>query len=77
MDAVEFYHHSGVVSEYKCSFGTVRWSGIGWCPPQNRKIGSVSTLSVVVGEMFKRSRPRMVKGWPREQPLIVAATTVL
>ena len=29
MDAVEFYYHSGVVSEYKCGFGTVRWSGIG------------------------------------------------
>ena len=30
MDAVvEFYYHSGVVSEYKCVLATVRWSGIG------------------------------------------------
>ena len=29
MDAVEFYYHSGVVSEYKCVLSTVRWSGIG------------------------------------------------
>ena len=29
MDAVESYHHSGVVSEYKCGFGTVRSSDIG------------------------------------------------
>ena len=30
MDAVvEFYYHSGVVSEYKCGFGTVRSSDIG------------------------------------------------
>ena len=29
MDAVEFYYYSGVVSEYKCGLGTVRWSGIG------------------------------------------------
>ena len=28
-DAVEFYYYSGVVSEYKCGLGTVRWSGIG------------------------------------------------
>ena len=28
-DAVEFYHHSGVVSEYKCGFCTVRLSDIG------------------------------------------------
>jgi|ETNmetMinimDraft_30_1059905.scaffolds.fasta_scaffold21486_3 hypothetical protein len=28
-DAVEFYYHSGVVSEYKCGLGTVRLSGIG------------------------------------------------
>ena len=28
-DAVEFYHHSGVVSEYKCGFCTVRSSDIG------------------------------------------------
>ena len=45
--------------------------------PQDRKIGSVSTLSVVVGEMFKRSRPRMVKDWLSGLLLIVAETTVL
>ena len=28
-DAVEYYHDSGVVSEYKCGFGTVRSSDIG------------------------------------------------
>ena len=28
-DAVELYHHSGVVSEYKSGFCTVRSSGIG------------------------------------------------
>ena len=28
-DAVEFYYHSGVVSEYKCGFCTVRSSDIG------------------------------------------------
>ena len=28
-DGVEFYRHSGVVSEYKCGFGTVRSSDIG------------------------------------------------
>ena len=60
-DAVEYYHDSGVVSEYEYEFGTVQPI---WCwlvSPQDRKISSVSTLSVVVGEMFKRSRPRMVK----------------
>ena len=28
-DAVEYYHESGVVSEYKCGFCTVWWFGIG------------------------------------------------
>ena len=55
---VEFYYHNGVVSEI---LGTVRLVRCWLMSPPDRKIGSVSTLSVVVGEMFKRSRPRMVK----------------
>ena len=53
MDAVEFYHHSGVVSEYKSGFGTVWWFGIGWCLLKIEKLVVFSTLSVVVSEMFK------------------------
>ena len=75
MDAVaEFYYHNGVVSEI---LGTVRLVRCWLLSPPARKISSVNTLSVVVSEMFKRSRPRMVKDWPPEQPLAVAETIVL
>ena len=74
-DAVEYYHDSGVVSEYEYEFGTVQPI---WCwlvSPQDRKISSVATLSVVVSEMFKRNRSRLVKDWlpglPLASPLTV------
>ena len=54
MDAVEFYYHSGVVSEI---LGTVRLVRCWLLSPPDRKISSVvSTLSVVVGEMFKKEK---------------------
>ncbi len=51
MDAVvEFYYHSGVVSEI---LGTVRLGRCWLLSPPDRKISSVDSLSVVVSEMFK------------------------
>ena len=76
-DAVEYYHDSGVVSEYEYEFGTVQPI---WCwlvSPQDRKISSVATLSVVGSEMFKRNRSRLVKGWLSGLPLPFAGTSAL
>ena len=50
-DAVEFYYHSGVVSEI---LGTVRLVRCWLLSPPDRKISSVDSLSVVVSEMFKK-----------------------
>ena len=53
MDAVEFYYHSGVVSEI---LGTVRLVRCWLLSPPDRKISSVNTLSVVVSGMFKKEK---------------------
>ena len=48
-DAVESYYYSGVVSEYKCSFGTVL---VVWywlvSPLGIHRVSSVNCLSVVM-----------------------------
>ena len=60
-DAVEFYHHSGVVSEYKSGFGTVWWFGIGWCLLKIEKL----VVLVPYRLWWAKCLNEAVRGWLR------------